>query len=68
MTNQRNASHHNSQSTSLYVIFTTTWVIGMLVWIAPHTNIVTSNQPCDYQDLQCRLDVEKASTYDHLNY
>ena len=52
----------------LYPILATAWAISMLVWIAPHANIVTSNQPCGYQDLQCRLDVEKASTYDHLNY
>jgi len=54
----------------LYPIFATVWAIGMLVWIAPNANIVTSNQnqPCDYHDLQCRLDVEKASTLNHLNY
>jgi hypothetical protein len=70
MNNQRNASYHNSQTISIYAIFSTVWAIGMLVWIAPHANIVTSNQnqPCDYHDLQCRLDAEKASILNHLDY
>jgi hypothetical protein len=68
MNNQRNASHHNSQSISLYAIFTTAWAIGMLVWVGPFTNIVTSNQPCDYQDLQCRLDSETESYLNHIAY